>query len=105
MPFELRGELASTGEDLPVQAARFVQDGQELSAQRQGRWPELSREERRNDSHQSKTDPEARLYRKSSGKEARLSYLEHTVVENRNGLVVAAMATQADGTVEYDAGL
>lgn len=61
--------------------------------------------ERRNDSHQSKTDPEARLYRKSSGKEARLSYLGHTVVENRNGLVVAAMATQADGTAEYDAGL
>jgi hypothetical protein len=45
------------------------------------------------------------LYRKSSGKEARPSYLGHTVVENRNGLVVAAMATQADGTVEYDAGL
>jgi transposase len=62
-------------------------------------------QERRNDSHQSKTDPEARLYRKSSGKEARLSYLGHTVVENRNGLVVAAMATQADGTAEYDAGL
>ena len=62
-------------------------------------------EERRNDSHQSKTDPESRLYRKSPGKEARLSYLGHTVVENRNGLVVAAMATQADGTAEYDAGL
>ena len=34
-----------------------------------------------------------------------MSYLGHTVVENRNGLVVAAMATQADGTAEYDAGL
>jgi len=55
--------------------------------------------------HQSKTDPESRLYRKSRGQEARLSYLGHTVVENRNGLVVAAMATQADGTAEYDAGL
>lgn len=62
-------------------------------------------EQRRNDTHQSKTDPESRLYRKSSGQEARLSYLGHTVVENRNGLVVAAMATQADGTAEYDAGL
>ena len=62
-------------------------------------------EQRRNDTHQSKTDPESRLYRKSSGHEARLSYLGHTVVENRNGLVVAAMATQADGTAEYDAGL
>jgi len=62
-------------------------------------------QERRNDTHQSKTDPEARLYRKSRGQEAKLSYLGHTVVENRNGLVVAAMATQADGTAEYDAGL
>ena len=62
-------------------------------------------EQRRNNTHQSKTDPESRLYRKSSGQEARLSYLGHTVVENRNGLVVAAMATQADGTAEYDAGL
>ena len=62
-------------------------------------------EQRRNDTHASKTDPEARLYKKSYGQEARLSYLGHTVVENRNGLVVAAMATQADGTAERDAGL
>jgi transposase len=62
-------------------------------------------EKRRNDTHASKTDPEARLYKKSYGQEARLSYLGHTVVENRNGLVVAAMATQADGTAERDAGL
>ena len=62
-------------------------------------------EQRRNDSHQSKTDPELRLYRKSRGQEARLSYLGHSIVENRNGLVVAAMATQADGTAERDAGM
>ena len=62
-------------------------------------------QERRNDTHQSKTDAEARLYRKSRGQEAKLSYLGHTLVENRNGLVVAAMATQADGTAERDAGL
>ena len=61
--------------------------------------------QRRNDTHASKTDPGARLYKKSYGQEARLSYLGHTVVENRNGLVVAAMATQADGTAERDAGL
>jgi len=62
-------------------------------------------EERRNDTHVSKTDAEARLYKKSYGQEAKLSYLGHTVVENRNGLVVAAMATQADGMAERDAGL
>src|SRR6516225_7644295 len=57
-------------------------------------------QQRRNDTHASKTDPDARLYKKSSGQEARLSYLGHTLVENRNGLVVAAMATQADGMAE-----
>ena len=62
-------------------------------------------QKRRNDTHASKTDPEARLYKKSSGQEARLSYVGHTVVENRNGLVVAAIATQADGLAERDAGL
>jgi transposase len=62
-------------------------------------------QQRRNDTHQSKTDPEARLYRKSCGQEAKLSYLGHTVVENRNGLVAAAMATQADGLAERDAAL
>jgi len=62
-------------------------------------------EQRRNDTHASKTDPESRLYKKAAGQPAQLSYLGHTVVENRNGLVVAAMATQADGTAERDAGL
>jgi transposase len=62
-------------------------------------------QKRRNDTHASKTDPESRLYKKATGQPAQLCYLGHTVVENRNGLVVAAMATQADGTAERDAGL
>ncbi len=66
---------------------------------------EFRGERRRNDTHASRTDPEARLYRKGPGQEAKLAYLGHTVVENRNGLIVAAMATQADGLAERDAGL
>jgi transposase len=62
-------------------------------------------EKRSNDTHESKTDPEAKLYKKSGGQEARLSYLGHVIVENRNGLIVSAMATQADGTAERDAAL
>src|SRR5215813_5531921 len=62
-------------------------------------------EKRTNDTHESKTDPEARLYKKSAGQEAKLSYLGHVVVENRHGLIAAAMATQADGTAERDAAL
>jgi transposase len=60
---------------------------------------------RSNETHASKTDPESRLYKKSYGQEAKLSYLGHTLVENRNGLIVAAMTTQADGTAERDAGI
>jgi transposase len=62
-------------------------------------------ESRRNQTHVSSTDPEARLYKKSAGQEAKLSYLGHTLVENRNGLIAAAMTTQADGRAERDAAL
>lgn len=57
---------------------------------------------RKNDTHASKTDPDARLYRKSDGVEARLAYLGHVLMENRHGLVVQACATHATGTAERD---
>ena len=62
-------------------------------------------EQRRNETHESKTDSDARLYKKATGQEAKLSYLGHVVVENRHGLIAAAMATQADGFAERDAAL
>lgn len=61
--------------------------------------------QRSNQTHESKTDPDAKLYRKSSGSEARLSYLGHTLVENRSGLIVGTYLTQADGHAERDAAL
>lgn len=57
---------------------------------------------RKNDTHRSKTDPDARLYRKSDGAEARLAYLGHVLMENRHGLVVQAQATLATGTAERE---
>ena len=48
-------------------------------------------EARTNDTHHSTTDPDARLYRKSSGSEARLAYLGHLLIENRHGLIVDAV--------------
>jgi hypothetical protein len=60
---------------------------------------------RSNQTHASRTDPEARLYKQSAGQEAKLSYLGHTLVENRHGLIAAAMTTQADGRAERDAAL
>src|SRR5207302_7128477 len=62
-------------------------------------------EKRRNQTHQSTTDPEARLYKKSKGSEAKLSYLGHVLIENRHGLLVQTMLTQANGRAERDAGL
>jgi len=62
-------------------------------------------QKRSNDTHQSTTDPDARLYKKSYGKESKLAYLGHVLVENRNGLIAAAMATTADGHAERDAAL
>ena len=62
-------------------------------------------QKRSNDTHTSTTDPDARLYRKSYGTESKLSYLGHALVENRNGLIAAAMATTADGHAERDAAL
>jgi transposase len=62
-------------------------------------------QQRKNDTHASKTDPDARLYRKSNGAESRLAYLGHLLIENRHGLIADAMATQADGTAEREAGL
>ena len=60
---------------------------------------------RTNDTHQSSTDPEARLARKGSGKEAKLCFAGHVLMENRNGLVVDVTVNRATGTAERDTAL
>jgi len=62
-------------------------------------------ERRSNATPQSTTDPEAWLYKKSEGSEAKLSYLGHARMENRHGLLVDTRLTPADGTAERDAAL
>lgn len=62
-------------------------------------------EKRSNETHASTTDPDARLYRKAAGQESRLAYLGHALMENRNGLAVAARVTHATGTAEREAAL
>ncbi len=62
-------------------------------------------EQRTNDTHQSSTDPEARLARKGRGKEARLCFAGHVLMENRTGLVVDVKVTRATGTAERDTAL
>jgi transposase len=62
-------------------------------------------ETRSNDTHESKTDPEAKMARKGKGKEAKLSYNGNLLVENRNGLIVNTEVFEANGTAERDAAL
>lgn len=61
------------------------------------------KQKRSNQTHESKTDPMARLFKKTRGSEAKLGYLGHVVTENRNGLVVDTRLTLASGTAERDA--
>ena len=62
-------------------------------------------QKRSNQTHESSTDPDARLARKGSGKEAKLSYNSNLLVENRNGLIVDTETFEANGTAERDAAL
>ena len=62
-------------------------------------------EKRTNDTHQSTTDPKALLAKKGHGKEAKLCFTGHVLMENRNGMVVDVTFTQATGTAEREAAL
>lgn len=62
-------------------------------------------ERRTNETHASTTDPDARLYRKGRGKEAKLCHMGHLLMDNRHGLIVDALVTPASGAAEHAAAL
>lgn len=68
-------------------------------------WGDFSGTKRTNDTHESKTDPDAMLRRKGFGKEARLCFGGHALMENRHGLLVDVMVTRATGASEREAAL
>lgn len=68
-------------------------------------WADFRGHKRRNDTHESKTDPEARLFRKSRGHEARLCFGGHALVENRHGLLVDLRISEANGFAERQTAL
>ena len=84
-----------------------AKDGAEPPSEGGGRNREADfhGQKRSNETHVSTTDPEARLYRKGPGKEAKLCFMGHALMENRNGLVVDACVTPADGHAERIAAL
>jgi transposase len=68
-------------------------------------WSDFKGEQRSNDTHESKTDPDARLARKGKGQEAKLSYCGNVLMENRYGLIVDLDLAIADGRAERDGAL
>ena len=62
-------------------------------------------EKRKNQTHESRTDPEARLWTKSRGSQAKRSYMGHVLMENRNGLLLQAFLSEANGRAEREAAL
>ena len=82
-------------------------DGDDEDSDGPGRNAERSfrKEKRSNETHQSTTDPDAKLYKKGDGQLAKLCYMGHALMENRNGLVVLGGASQATGMAERDEAL
>lgn len=82
-------------------------DGEKPKNDKSDRNPDVDfkGEQRSNDTHQSTTDPESRLYRKGSGKESKLSFMGHSLMENRNGLIIDTEVTHANGCAERAAAL
>jgi transposase len=82
-------------------------DGNDNDREGPGRNAERSfhKEARTNETHESTTDPEARLYKKGDGQPAKLCYMGHALMENRHGLAVDGGVSQATGTAERDEAL
>ncbi|HEY1888596.1 MAG TPA: IS5 family transposase [Roseiarcus sp.] len=79
--------------------------GQPPAGDGRNREADFHGQKRSNETHASTTDPDARLYRKGPGKEAKLCFMGHALMENRNGLVVDACLTEANGHAERIAAL
>lgn len=68
-------------------------------------WGQFRGDKRSNETHESKTDPESKLARKSDGQAAKLCFCAHALMENRNGLLVNLLVTEANGRAERDAAI
>lgn len=83
------------------QTGEFIEDGSDDDEPKGRNAPaDFKGQKRRNETHRSTTDPEARLYRKGDGQPALLSHSAHALTDNRHGLVVAVEVDQADGRAE-----
>jgi transposase len=102
--FSVDGTLIEAWASMKSVKRKDGSDGDDAGS---GRNPERNfrGEKRSNETHASTSDPEAKLYRKGDGKPSVLCYMGHALMENRNGLVVGGLITQASGTAEREAAL
>ena len=101
--FTVDGTLLDAWASMKSFQPKNSDDGPGASGQGRNPTVDFHGQKRKNDTHASKTDSDARLYKKAKGQQARLCYMGHTLMENRNGLVVDAMVTITSGTAERDA--
>jgi transposase len=103
--FSVDGTLLQAWASLKSLQPRDEQDPAAGNDGGRNREVDFHGQRRRNATHVSRTDPEAKLARKGSAQEARLCYAGHLLVENRNGFIVDALLSEATGTAEREAAL
>lgn len=101
-PPQTQATQPTSAEPDKSESAAPVQTATETDKRSRNKEVDFRGQKRCNDTHVSTTDPQARLFRKGPGKEARLSYMGHAMTENRHGLVVETGFTQATGTAERE---
>lgn len=94
-----------SGDEPPAGGGGHQEAGSAASRQGRNQEADFRGQKRTNQTHASTTDPDARLYRKGPGKEAKLCFIGHGLMENRSGLLVDACLTPADGHAERVAAL
>ena len=102
-PSKTEPDAASPATPSPTKAAPMTTDTADEPKKSRNAEVDFHGQKRSNETHASVTDPQARLYKKGKGKEAKLSFLGHAMTENRHGLVVQTEMTQATGTAEREA--
>ena len=103
--FSVDGTLIEAWASLKSSRPKDDQDQDPPESGRRNADVDFKGQKRKNETHQSTTDPDARLYGKGKGKEAKLCYMGHALMENRNGLIIDSRLTQATGTAEREAAL
>jgi transposase len=103
--FTVDGTLIQACASMKSFRPKGEEDRPASSGSRANRWVDFHGEKRSNETHESKTDPEAKLMRKGLGKEAKLSFSAHALMENRNGLLVDLRIAEANGRAEREVAL